>query len=306
MDFRPAFPFRRALAASLALLVGAVSLAACGAPTPHASGGPVIAIGAESQYADVVRQLGGQFVRVSAVMQSPTTDPHSFEVSAALATRVANADLVVQNGLGYDSFMNNLEQASPNAHRTVIVARSVLHLGTSAFDPHLWYDPTTMPLVAAAITQALQDLRPAHAAYFADRLRRFDRSLAPWTEAIALFRAQHPHLSVAVSEPVADRLLRAMGLTITTPAILQSDVMNGIDPAPQAIAIEQQLLTHHHVAIFCYNEQVLDPLTDSFRRLAQRAGTPVVGVSEIMPLTQHYQTWMLDTTNQLAKAVAHA
>ena len=97
-----------------------------------------------------------------------------------------------------------------------------------------------------------------------------------------------------------------MGLTITTPVILQSDVMNGIDPAPQAIAIEQQLLTHHHVAIFCYNEQVVDPLTDSFRRLAQRAGTPVVGVSEIMPLTQHYQTWMLDTTNQLVKAGAHA
>lgn len=297
---------RHALALLLTLTVSALSLSACGAPAVRSSHGPLIAIGAEAQYANVIAQIGGPFVSVSAVMNNPSTDPHSFEVSAALAARVANASLIVQNGLGYDSFMNNLESASPNDHRQVIVARVVRHLGPSAFDPHLWYDPRTMPLVARAIAQALSHLRPAHAAYFASQLRRFDHSLVPWTDAVARFRSRSLHITVAVTEPVADHLLRAMGFTITTPAIFQSDVMNGIDPAPQAIAIEQQLLARHHVAVFCYNVQVVDALTDSLRHVAQAAGTPIVGVNEIMPAGQNYQTWMVTTTEQLAKAVTNA
>lgn len=306
MPSRPSHPLRRPVLLALGLVVGAGTLSACGTTQPRASGGPLLAIGAESQYANVIAQIGGPYVSVSAVMINPTTDPHSFAVSAALATRVSNAQLIVQNGLGYDSFMTSLESASPSAGRHVIVARQVLGVGPSAFDPHLWYDPNTMPLVAAAITNTLSHLRPTHAGYFRSRLARFDRSLLPWRTAIAEFRRTHAHLRVAVTEPVADRLLRAMGLAITTPEIFQSDVMNGLDPAPQAIAIEQQLLTHRRVALFCYNEQVVDALTASLRTLAEHWHTPIVGVNELMPLNDSYQSWMVSTTTQLTQAVTHA
>lgn len=288
------------------VLAVVMSSPAAASPAARASTDPVHAVGAEAQYANVIAQIGGPYVAVTAVMVNPSTDPHSFEMSAAYAAKVAEAQLVVQNGLGYDGFMNALESASPNGGRHVIVARRLLGYGASAFDPHLWYDPRTMPLVARAVASALEALRPSHAAYFRSSLARFDHSLAPWRSAIAAFRLAHPHRRVAVSEPVADHLLRAMGLTIATPDIFQSDVMNGLDPAPQAIALQQHLLTTRSVAVFCYNEQVMDALTASLYGLARTSHVPIVGVSEIMPPTESYQAWMLATTNQLAKAVARA
>ena len=103
---------------------------------------------------------------VSSILNNPNTDPHTFEASASVAEEVASAQLIVQNGVGYDSFMNNIEAASPNSKRKVIVVQDVLGLPTDTPNPHLWYKPTTMPAVAKAMVKALDKLAPNHAAYF--------------------------------------------------------------------------------------------------------------------------------------------
>jgi zinc/manganese transport system substrate-binding protein len=270
-----------------------------------AKAGLIVAIGAENEYANVLSQIGGKYVSVSAILKNPNTDPHTFEASPSVAEEVATAQLIVQNGVGYDSFMNNIEAASPNSKRELIVAQHVLDLPTDTPNPHLWYKPTTMPAVAKAMVKDLDKLAPSHSAYFASNLAAFDASLDPWLTAIAAFKSKYPHTPVAVTEPVADYLLQAMGADILTPFVFQADIMNGVDPAPEDITLEESFFTKHEVKLFCYNQQVVDSLTTSIRQIATNAHVPVVGVYETMPTPGFdYQTWMLAETKAIESAVA--
>jgi zinc/manganese transport system substrate-binding protein len=262
------------------------------------------AVGAENEYANVLGQIGGRYVHVSSILNNPNTDPHTFESSPSVAEEVSAAQLIVQNGVGYDTFMNKIESASPNSARKVIVVQSLLGLPNSTPNPHLWYNPKTMPAAAKAMADDLSDLQPAHTAYFQANLKRFDSSLAPWFGAIAAFKAQHKGVAVATTEPVADYLLTAMGIKNLTPWQFQADIMNGTDPTPQDVSLEEGFFTKHQVKVFCYNEQVTDPLTDSIRQTALAARVPVVGVYETMPAPGYdYQSWMMTELNAIEKAI---
>ncbi|MGC8626144.1 MAG: metal ABC transporter solute-binding protein, Zn/Mn family [Acidimicrobiales bacterium] len=268
------------------------------------AGGKIEAVGAENEYADVISQVGGRYVSTTAVISNPNTDPHEFEASPSVAEEVSRAQLVVQNGVGYDAFMSKIEAASPSSKRQVIVVQQLLKVPNDAFNPHLWYDPRTMPEVAQAVASALSKLEPSHAAYFESNAKRFVGSLKPWLAAIARFKAKFAGTPVAVTEPVADYLLQAMGARVLTPRSLQSAVMNGTDPSPQDISIQDHLISARKVKVFVYNDQVTDSLTENFMSEARRAGVPVVGVYETMPTGYHYQTWMLAEVNALWRAVA--
>ena len=287
-----------ALASSLAL--GAPpALAASARPST------VQAVAAENEYGSVVSQVGGRYVRVEAVMSNPNTDPHEFEANAGVAAEVARAQLIVQNGMGYDTFMSKIEAADKRRGARVIVAQHLLGMKASAFDPHLWYDPRTMPLVAKAVATDLAKLVPSHASYFRANEQRFERSLRPWLAAIARFRSAYKRAPVAVTEPVADYMLQAAGADIKTPKSLQSAIMNGIDPSPQDVSTEETLLRRHQVKAFVYNRQVTNSLTATFLAIAKKAHVPVVAVYETMPTPGYdYQSWMLAETNALQRAVA--
>jgi zinc/manganese transport system substrate-binding protein len=301
-------PGLRFIAAAAACATAGLLVAACSS-TPSGSTdsaqGPVVAVGAENEYANVISQIGGKYVSVSAIESNPNTDPHSFEASPSVAAVVSAAQLIVQNGIGYDTYMNKIESASPNSNRKVIDVQQLLGLPDSTPNPHLWYKPTTMPAVAKAISDDLAKLRPADAAYFHANVTKFDDSLKPWLSAIAAFRAAYPGTPVAVTEPVGDYMLQAAGTKILTPFGLQADIMNGVDLSPQYVSLEDGLFAQHKVKVFVYNQQVTDPTTASFLATAKRYGIPVVGVYETMPVPgYHYQSWMLAEVNALRKAVA--
>jgi zinc/manganese transport system substrate-binding protein len=280
--------------------------AACGQSSASTRPGVIDAVGAENEYADVLSQIGGKYVQVSSILNNPNTDPHTFESSPSVAEEVSSAELIVQNGVGYDSFMNKIESASPNSARKVIVVQQLLGLPNDTPNPHLWYNPKTMPAAAQAMAGALTSLQPAHAQYFQANLTRFDASLSPWFSAIKSFKAEYDGVAVATTEPVADYMLQAMGMDILTPWRLQADIMNGVDPAPQDISLEQSLFSDHKVKVFCYNQQVVDALTSSFRSAALSNGVPVVGVYETMPTPGYdYQSWMLAELNAIRGAVAN-
>lgn len=284
-------------AASLVLLAGMHGLA-------HAAS-PVSAIGIENEYADVIAQIGGPYVTATAIMSDPNTDPHSFEVSPRIEGQVAQADLIVENGLGYDDWADKMIAATPRPRRIVINVQKLRHLPDSTPNPHLWYDPATMPAVAAAVAAALGKLDPAHAAYFTGQAAVFDASLKPWDAALAALRKDYPNAPVAVTEPVGDYMLQAAGTDILTPFALQAAIMNGTDPAPQDVSRQNQLLSQGKVRVFVYNQQVTDPLTNSFLALAHQHGVPVVGVYETMPTPgYHYQGWMVAEVAALRRALA--
>ncbi len=296
----------RALAA--AAMTGLLLAACGGAGVPGSpvqpAAGVIRAVGAESQYANVISQIGGRYVAVTAVESNPNTDPHSFEASPSVAQALAGAQLVVVNGLGYDSWANRLLSATPAKGRTVIDAQTLLGLPDSTPNPHLWYAPKTMPAVARQVAADLAALQPSHAAYFQANLAKFDAALKPWTDALAAFRARYGGTPVAVTEPVGDYMLQAAGCDIATPFSFQAAVMNGTDPSPQDLTLQQSLLKGRRVKVFLYNQQVTSPLTQSLLTLAAEAGIPVVGVYETMPSGYTYQAWMLAEVRALQQAVA--
>jgi zinc/manganese transport system substrate-binding protein len=298
---------RTALAGAVTAL--ALAAAGCGGSSSATIGTGsstvvINAIGAENEYANVLGQIGGRYVHVSSFLNNPNTDPHTFEASSQVASAVSGADLIVQNGVGYDSWISRIESASPNAKRKVIVVQKLLGLPDSTPNPHLWYNPTTMPAVAEAMAADLSALLPAHKAYFQANLSTFNRSMTPWLNAIAQFKAAHPGVTAATTEPVADYLLTAMGIRNLTPFTFQADIMNGTDPAPQYVALENGLFSRHMVRFFAYNQQVTSALTGSIRSNAVKDGVPVVGVYETMPTPGFdYQSWMLAEVNAIEKAV---
>jgi zinc/manganese transport system substrate-binding protein len=297
---------RAAVAASVVASLAVTLLAGCSASLAGAIGsnGKIVAIGAENEYADVIQQVGGKYVQASAVMSNPNTDPHTFEASAATGRLVNASQLVVQNGLGYDTFMDTIEKAVPDSGRHVIVVQKLLGLPDSTPNPHLWYKPGVMATVAQAIARNLAAIDPAHTSYFQANATTFTRSLSKWTSAMAAFKASYPGTPVATTEPVADYLLQASGADNRTPWAFQADIMNGTDPSAQDVAVERGLFEKHVVKVFVYNQQVTDSLTESFIALAKANGIPVVGVYETMPEPgYHYQSWMLAEVNALRAAV---
>ena len=294
-----------ALPLAAALLASACSSSpAASGQTAATTGATITAIGAENEYANVIQQVGGKYVQVSAIMSNPNTDPHTFEASPAVARQVSAAQLVVQNGVGYDTWATTIENAAPSSGRKVINVQQLLGLPDSTPNPHLWYKPTTMPIVANAIAADLAAIQPAHAAYFKANAAAFTASLAAWNQAIGKFKAAYPGTPVATTEPVADYMLQAAGADNMTPWTFQADIMNGTDPSPQGVAAEKALFTQHKVKAFLYNQQVTDSLTDSFISLAHANGIPVVGVYETMPTPGYdYQSWMSAEVNALDKAV---
>src|SRR5260370_38693450 len=150
----------------------------------------------------------------------------------------------------------------------------------------------------------LSKIQPAHTESFAANLAKFNAALAPWRNAIARFKAKYAGATAATTEPVADYLLTAMGIRNLTPFTFQLNIMNGVEPAPQEIALENGLFSQHKVRFFAYNQQVVSALTVSIRQDAIKARGPVVGVYETMPTAGHtYQTWMLAEVNPIGQPV---
>ncbi len=296
----PRWIVRAAVGVGAALLVSG-----CGS-SAFVRAGTIAVVAAENQYGNVAAQIGGSDVSVTSVESNPNTDPHSYEVSPDIAQEIGAAQVVIQNGIGYDDFMTRIESASPNTSRRVLIVQNLLGLPDSTPNPHLWYDPATMPKVANALAADYSALQPSHASYFASNAATFIASLQPWLSALAAFKAQYGGTPVATTEPVADYLLTAAGADNLTPFRLQADVMNGVDPSPEDLTMQTALFTGHKVKVFVYNEQVTDTLTQSFITAAQTAHIPVIGVYETLPTPGFtYQSWMLAEVNALTSAVAH-
>jgi zinc/manganese transport system substrate-binding protein len=267
--------------------------------TAHAA--PLAVVAAENVYGDVAAQIGGPDVTVTSILHRPGQDPHLFEASASAARALANADITIAEGGGYDPWMQSLLDASPRSGRRSLVVATLMH--KAGGNPHLWYDPATMPVVAAAMAQAMAATDPAHAAGFAARRDRFEQSLAPLRAKIAAMRARFAGLAVAATEPVFAPMAEALGLAMRE-APFQLAVMNGTEPAASLVAQFEDDLRARRVRALIVNTQVSDAATERLAALARQSGVPVVGATETLPAGRDYQTWMLEELDALDRALS--
>jgi zinc/manganese transport system substrate-binding protein len=258
---------------------------------------PVAIVAAENFYGDLAQQVGGPNVRVTSILTNPDQDPHLFEASASTARDIAAARIVIYNGADYDAWMNKLLAASRASGRiTIEVAKLV---GKKAGDnPHLWYDPLTMPAVAKALAAQLAKLDPEHRGEYEARRDAFDASLKPLTDKIAALRQQYAGTTVTATEPVFGYMADAIKLKVRNQRF-QLAIMNNTEPSASEIAAFQKDLKTRAVKVLLYNNQTSEKLTERMRAIAKESGVPVVGVSETEPDGAKYQDWMLSQLTAL-------
>ena len=169
-------------------------------------------------------------------------------------------------------------------------------------NPHLWYDPATMPRVAEAVAAALTKADPAHAADFATNLDIVLGSLKRIDARAAVLRGKYKGLPVTATEPVFGLMAQAIGL-INRNERFQLAMMNDTEPTAHDLAEFERDLKERRVRTLIYNAQVSEALTTRLRALAAAAKIPVVPVTETLPAGMHFQDWVLGELDALDKAL---
>lgn len=304
---------KRRLALIAGLLTAGFALAACGTSSGAVStaasvaGGscptaPVPVVVSVDQWGDIVSQLGGACAQVTTILTSSAIDPHDYAPGPTDLARFGQARLVVINGAGYDDWARKaLATVSPQPQ--VVNAAQVVGV-TTGHNPHLWYSPTYVTEVAAAVTARLQALDPKAAAYFAGRAAAWTASMQPYLAEIRAIRAAAQGKTYAATEPVFDDMAAALGLVDRTPTGYRNAAMNGSEPAPGDVLAFQQLLKTHQVDVLVYNTQTAGSVPQAIRDAAQAASIPVVDVTESVPRgATSFEAWQTAQLSSLAKAL---
>jgi zinc/manganese transport system substrate-binding protein len=280
----------------------ALTLAFGAAAPAHAAEGQIAVVAAENFYGDIARQIGGDQVAVLSIMNNPDQDPHLFETTPSIVRQLAAAQIAILNGANYDPWMDKLLAATPRAGRTVISAAQLT--GRKPGDnPHLWYDPVTMPAVATALAVALAKADSAHALDYTARLKTTLAALGRITQRVAQLKAKHAGTAVTATEPVFGPMAEALGLTVRNQRF-QLAMMNDTEPSARDMAAFESDLKERKVKVLIYSSQVSEKLTERLRDIAYKAKVPVVGVTETMPANTSFQDWVLSELDALDKALS--
>jgi len=241
---------------------------------------------------------------VKSIITDPSADPHQYESDAHNAAEVADARLVIVNGLGYDDFVGKLLSNTSNASREVLTIADAMHVAGSDANPHLWYDLPRVALAASAIERALASADPADGPYFAARYRSFVASLRPISRVVVEIAKKDRGARVAYTERVPEYLLRAAQLTISSPPGFARAIEDGVEPSAGDTQAMNDLISGHAIRVLLYNAQATSAVTQHVQDLARRAGIPVVPVTETMPKNElTYQAWQQHQLDALLTAL---
>lgn len=296
------------------VMLAALGLSACGsfpssripgthpAAQPFAAGASVRVVAAENFYGDIVQQLGGAHVTVVSILSDPNLDPHEYESSVPNAIAVSQAQLVVENGGDYDTWMDKLLGSSPNPHRVVLVAADFA--GHKLPDnPHFWYSLDDIQDIARAVTASLEEIDPVHKRDYEAASAAFVQSLVPIRQKLSGIGSKYRGSSVGLTETIFLYQSESIGLNVLTPFEFQKAIAEGNDPPADAVVATDDQLINHQVKILIYNVQTVTPITVNLTEEAAKFHVPVVRVSETMPPGKHYQDWMLDQLAALQQAL---
>ena len=272
-----------------------------GIPAPG-SGRGVTIVAAENFYGNLFQQLGGSHVSVTSLLNNPNADPHEFESSVQNAILVNNASIVIENGEGYDSWMDRLLAASPNPHRIVLIA-TALASHKLPDNPHVWYGIDNMQTIVQAMTDALKRVDPAHASVYEHNQTIVSRSLAAIQQTIAAMKAQYRGTPVGLTEDIYLYQASPLGLRVLTPYPFMKAIAEGNDPPADTVVTANNQITQRKIKVLIYNEQTVTPITTNLQQEAMQQHIPVVGVTETMPPDKTYQAWMLGQLAALANAL---
>jgi zinc/manganese transport system substrate-binding protein len=285
-----------------------LALAGCSsAATPQKDDGLIHIVASTNVYGDIAKRIGGDRVSVTSIISDPSQDPHSYEADAQVQLALSKADLVIQNGGGYDDFVDTLLKGAKNPKVTLLDATTISGYdqkpATGEFNEHLWYDFPTVKKVAAKIESSLAKLDPTDASTFAARSSTFTGAVGMLESTEASLKASIAGDGVAITEPVPLYMLDAMGLVNKTPEKFSAAIQEGTDVSPVVLAETLALFSDHAVKLLAYNEQTSGPQTEQVLVAAKKAGVAVVAARETLPAGKGYIEWMTGTLDAMTKAL---
>ncbi|MBM2713978.1 zinc ABC transporter substrate-binding protein [Mesorhizobium caraganae] len=285
-------PFLAALLVAVPLLTGTAARAE----------DKLTIVAAENFYGDLARQIGGSNVTVTSILASPDDDPHLFETSPSTARIIADAKIIIYNGADYDPWMDKLLSASTSKDRTTIVAADLIGK-KSGDNPHLWYDPATLPAIAKALSADLAKRDPTNAVHYEANLKAFQTSLQAIDKEIADVKKTYAGTEVTATEPVFGYMAEALGLKMLN-YDFQVALMNDAEPSATQVATFENSLKDGSAKILFYNSQVTDEATTRLLDIAKQNKVTVIGVTETEPAGQTIQTWFGGQIDAVQEALA--
>ena len=259
-------------------------------------------VAAENFYGDVAQQIAGSGATLTSILSNPEQDPHLFEASPSVARLLSAATIVVYNGADYDPWMTRLLAASRSQNRRTIVVADLVRRKVGD-NPHVWYDPPTMPVYAGALAAMLAERDPQYKEDYQRRLGVFLASLQPMEAKIADLRSRFGGTAVTATEPVFGYMAAALGFTMRNERF-QFAVMNDTEPRASDVATFENDLRKHLVRLLFYNSQASNPATQRLVKIAQQSKIPIVGVTETEPQGKTYQDWMMGELDAVVQALA--
>jgi zinc/manganese transport system substrate-binding protein len=284
-----------------------VVLGACSAKSPSSSAaGKVDVVAAESFWGSIAAQLGGEHADVTSVITSPDTDPHDYEPTPQDGRAIASADLVVFNGLGYDTWTGKVIDANPNGARRTLEIGQLLGLDEGD-NPHRWYFPDDVERVIAQITADYKAIDPANASYFDQQRQAFETTgLKQYKDLLAQIRQRYAGTPVGASESIFVGLAEATGLDLVTPPSFLTAISEGTDPTAQDKAATDAQITGKQIKVFVFNSQNSTPDVQTLVDAARANAIEVATITESPPENVSFQDWQVQQLQQLADALAQA
>jgi len=250
-------------------------------------------VAAENFWGSIAAQIGGSHANVQSVVTDPNADPHLYPSNTNDSRAIAQADVVIVNGAGYDTWAQDMIEAGHRSGRRVLDVAGVL--GKKEGDnPHFWYSPTWVAQVADRITATFRAADPAGAPYFDQRRAALDSGLEPYRDRVAEIRQKFGGVKVAATESVFVYMATALGLDLISPPAFMSAVGEGTEPPVDAVIQFQRQIQQRAAKVLVYNVQTATATTTNIKHLAAAADIPVVGVSEtLQPESATFQEWQL-------------
>ncbi|WP_296196561.1 zinc ABC transporter substrate-binding protein [uncultured Microbacterium sp.] len=307
--------------------LGALALAGCSSSTGPAasSDGRIPVVASTNVYGQIAAAVGGDRVTVTSIISSETQDPHEFEATAADQLTVKKAGLIIENGGGYDPFLDQLVSAS-GATAPVITAASLSpewpgdddhdhsaspeatddhadHDHVEGFNEHVFYDVATMAKLADEIAHELGDLDASGASTFEANAQTFTDGITKLQTQLDAIKTAHGGAGVFVTEPLPLYLTEAAGLANQTPEAFSEAVEEGTDVAPATLLDALGIIADKKAAVVIVNAQAAGAETTQVEDKAASAGVPVLKFSEILPANSTYLEWMQQNISQLQTAL---
>jgi len=295
-------------AAAGAALAG-IALAGCATTTPGSvpsSGGAIAVVASTNVWGDIAATIGGDAVSVTSIIDDPDKDPHDYEADAQNQLSISKAAVVIENGGGYDDFVDTMLSASGNSDAAVIDAVEVSGYEAAAgeeLNEHVWYDFPTVEKVIDRIAAAYGTIDADDASTFTANATELKARIDALIQQESDLKAEHAGEGVSITEPVPLYLLDAIGLEDLTPGDFSEAIENGTDVAPLTLRETLALYSDHKVKLLAYNAQATGAQTEAVLTAAQQNGIAVVPVTETLPSGKDYVGWMTDNLDAIAAAL---